>query len=116
MNKPLFYTYEKENPLEDVYSYVHRPTANRVKIVDWLETFAFQQEAGNWKIYEATTGTFIHISRWCKTRKQAVEEAKKSLEYRGEQFVRDSIEKFHKNYGISPYVTDSLSIKTAAND
>lgn len=103
MNKPLFYTYEKENPLEEIYTFVPRPNANKVKIVDWLETFAFKQEAGNWKVYEATTGTYIHIPRWCKTRKQAVEEAQKVLDYVGKDFALESVQKFYKNHGRSPY-------------
>lgn len=102
-NKPLFYTWERTDPLGDAYSYIPRPEASKVSVIDGIETFAYKHDSGNWKVYEATTGMYIQSSRWCTTRKAAVEDAKKTLEALGVQYCKDSISERISRYGKSPY-------------
>lgn len=103
MNKPLFYTWERTDPLGDDYTYVPRPTASRVQVMDGIETFAYKRDSGNWKVYEATTGMYINTARWCTTRKAAVEDAKNTLERAGLECCKKAIEDRINSYGKSPY-------------
>lgn len=102
-NKPTFYTYERVEPMSEEYHYVERPNASRVEVVEGIETFAYKHDSGNWKVYEATTGMYIDSSRWCTTRKAAVEDAKKTIESFGIEECKSVIEQRISKFGKSPY-------------
>jgi len=73
----------------------------KVEVIPWAETFIFKEETGAWNVIESTTGISIALRN---TKKGAIEQAFKNLNFKGQAKTKEIIKEHIEKYGESPWV------------